>query len=93
MSGRNDYAVIAHHGEPPTVRYGIAAAAMEKLKRFRAEINDSGETVDAVYDDAGAITLADYNGLPIGSEIRDLESKKTHWKTGATTWVSSAASA
>jgi len=91
MSGRNDYGVVAHHGVPPVERYGVAAAAIEKLKMIEVHQNDAGEVVEATYDSAGAITLADYNGFPIGSRILDLQAFKWHIKTAATTWLSSAA--
>ena len=42
---------------------------------------------------SAALTLSEFNSLPVGSEIRDFQAKKTHFKTAATTWVSSAASA
>ncbi len=40
---------------------------------------------------SGAITLSNYNAFPIGSIIYDHQAFKTHYKTAATTWKSSAA--
>lgn len=45
----------------------------------------------AFYRGSDAITLSNYNGLPIGSVIFDFQAFKTHYKTAATTWKSSAA--
>ena len=44
-----------------------------------------------VYTGSGAITLSNYNNFPIGSQILDIQAKKWHIKTAATTWLSSAA--
>ncbi len=93
MASRNVYATIAIHGEPPTVRYSITAAAIANLKCLRVTQGVGEEVVEATYVGTGAITLADFNGLPIGSVITDTQAFKTHMKTGATTWKSSAASA
>lgn len=49
------------------------------------------EVVFAVYTGAGAITLAKYNGLPVGSVIFDMQAFKIHLKTGKTVWKSSLA--
>jgi len=91
MSVRNDYTVPTKHGEPPTVRYGIALADMLNLKSLTVSQGEPGEVATAVYDGAGAITLANYNGLPVGSLIVDLQIKKLHIHDAAATWKSSAA--
>jgi len=43
------------------------------------------------YKGSGAITLSNYNNLPIGTVIFDFQAFKTHYKTAASTWKSSAA--
>ncbi len=54
--------------------------------------SQNGKTVvQANYTGASAITLSDYNNLPVGSVIFDFQAFKTHLKTGSTTWKSSAA--
>lgn len=92
---RDVYTVPTMHGDPPTVRYGVTAAAIEKLMSITCNQNSAGgETVHAVYDGgsgAAAINLADYDGFPIGSEILDVQAFKRHQKTGAATWKSSVA--
>ena len=40
---------------------------------------------------AGAITTSWFNNMPIGTVILDYQAYKTHYKTAATTWKSSAA--
>lgn len=37
------------------------------------------------------ITVANYNALPVGSVIHDVNAYKTHYHDAATTWKSSAA--
>lgn len=44
------------------------------------------------YTGSGALTLSEFNNLPVGTVIFDVQSKKWHLHTDATTWVSSAAS-
>ncbi len=44
-----------------------------------------------IYTGSDAITLSNYNNFPIGSVIHDYQAYKTHYKTAATTWKSSAA--
>jgi hypothetical protein len=70
--------------------YGISAAKQAGLE---AEVkNGNGCTyVEGRWTGAGAITLSNYNNFPIGSIILDFQAFKTHYKTGATTWKSSAA--
>lgn len=43
------------------------------------------------YTGSEAITLTNYNNFPVGSVIEDVQAFKTHYKTDATTWKSSAA--
>ena len=49
------------------------------------------EYCEGIYTGSGAITLANYNNFPVGSSIKDFQAYKTHYKTAATTWKSSAA--
>ncbi|GEM_PF-6927339 len=96
LTARNDYAVIAKHGILPGTLYSVADAAILKLKHIEVVKSDGGESVRALYDGgdaAAAITLADYNGFPIGSHILDIQAYKWHIKTGAETWKSSEAMA
>jgi len=82
------------HGEPPSVRYGIASAAMEKIEELQCMQREGKEVVLAFYDGgaaAAAITLGDYNGLPLGSIIFDRQAFKVHQLAAAATWKSSAA--
>ena len=45
--------------------------------------------VKATYYGSSSITLANYNGFPVGSIIDDTEVYSQHMKIGATTWKSS----
>ena len=63
------------------------------ISDFQAEIVGANGVnyVKGIYTGSGAITLSNYNNFPIGSTILDVQAKKWHLKTAATTWVSSAA--
>ena len=45
----------------------------------------------ARYVGTGALTLSEFNAFPAGSDIKDFQAYKTHYKVDATTWKSSAA--
>lgn len=48
--------------------------------------NEGAIYFEGKYISSTAITLSNYNNLPIGSKIEDHQAKKTLYKTGATTW-------
>lgn len=74
-------------------RFNVDIADAENLACVQIFNSNSDERVIAFYKGAGAIDLTKYNGFPKGSLIHDEQAHKTHEKTGATTWVSSAARA
>lgn len=88
-----------YDGEAWNQKFSIADAAAAKMKLVlvtKGSDPDGTEqiTCTGYYDGgsgAAAITLADYNNFPVGSVIEDFNAFKTHYKTGATTWKSSAA--
>lgn len=74
--------------------FNIAYADANNLQnavRIGGNADKKSEVVFAVYTGTGAITLTNYNGLPVGSVIFDVQAFKIHLKTGATAWKSSAA--
>ena len=74
--------------------FNIALADANNLQnaiRISGNADKKNDIVFAVYTGSGAINLANYNGLPVGSVIFDMQAFKIHLKTGATAWKSSAA--
>lgn len=69
----------------------LVSTGASDLTKVQAVADEDGMIVKAVYKGSGAITLANYNGFPLGSVITDLQAFKTHIKVNATTWKSSAA--
>ncbi len=74
--------------------FNIPLAAASKLSNvliISGIADDKKTVVQANYTNTTAITLSDYDNFPVGSIIFDFQAFKTHLKTGATTWKSSAA--
>jgi len=79
--------------------FAIAKADADNLEHFSLMVgaDKDGNPVSKVvcdYVGSGAITLANYKGLPIRSVIWDHQANKYHVKkaaSGTSTWVSSAA--
>lgn len=63
--------------------FGISAATMENVENPAWLSGDNKDKVVLWYVGTGAITLTDFNGLPKGSIIHDLQAHKDHEKTGA----------
>lgn len=75
--------------------FGITTGASDLMTvSAQRSVDGSGNNVivvNAVYNGSSGITLSNYNGLPVGSVIVDVQAFKIHMKTAATTWKSSAA--
>ena len=70
-------------------KYNIAAAAMAGFNAL--PLSGDVNPLIAFWTGAGAITLTNYNSIPIGSIIIDTQAFKIHIKQAAATWKSSAA--
>lgn len=75
--------------------FGINAGGLTNATRATLKVaiitNDNGNIAQVWYTGSAALTLSEYNALPVGSMIFDFQAYKTHYKTAATTWKSSAA--
>ncbi|MHB8842359.1 MAG: hypothetical protein ACYC56_11350 [Candidatus Aquicultor sp.] len=71
--------------------FGVTAGLVGMEAKVIGGGVDGALYVEGIYTGSAAITLADYNNFPVGSSIKDFQAYKTHYKTGATTWKSSAA--
>lgn len=71
-------------------KYNLTAAAMANFNALPMSDPD-GDWVIGRYTGSSEVTLSVYNNLPVGSIIIDTQAAKFHMKTGATTWLSSAA--
>jgi hypothetical protein len=69
--------------------YSITAGQDDLIVRGFQSVN--GIQIHAYYIGSSEITLTNYNGFPTGTIIEDLQAHITREKTGATTWVASAA--
>lgn len=67
-------------------KYSISDAAADVVKVGVCFAAEGGEVVRLICD--GAITLTDYNNLPVGSEVLDTVGFTYNLKCGATTWKS-----
>lgn len=75
--------------------YAITTGAsdLKTIVGFRGQDDDEGpaEFCIAVYDGSGGITESNYQSLPIGSLIIDVQAAKIHMVQNATTIVSTGA--
>lgn len=76
-------------------KWGINAGGLTNATRATLKVgilsNEDGDVAHVVYTGSAALTLSEFNSLPVGSVILDFQAYKTHYKTAATTWKSSAA--
>jgi len=76
-------------------KWGINAGALTNASRSNLRVvvksHANGDYAEVTYTGSGALTLSEFNNLPIGSIIFDFQAFKTHYKTAASAWKSSAA--
>ena len=77
--------------------FNINAGSLTNATRSTLKVaivtNDNSNIAMVWYTGSSGVTLSELNNLPVGSMIFDFQAFKTHYKTGATTWKSSAAAA
>ena len=76
--------------------FGIDAGGLTNATRDNFNVHIIGNTQKSAiavcfYTGSAALTLSEFDALPIGSIIFDMQAFKLHLHTAATTWKSSAA--
>lgn len=94
-TGTKQNNVVQGQGASVEDLFGIDFGDLTNATRLnlQAEIKNGPIRTFAVlyYSGTGALTLSEFNNLPVGSYIIDFQAFKIHLKTGSTTWKSSAA--